>query len=367
MRLKALPIPSRALARGTASLLRWLGPWSNGHAPRTATREAHEFSGIRSWLYAPKRAPTGAYLVVPGIHPDGPDDARFDRLCRALADAGSIVLAPSLAKQRELLIAEENAAQVTEALGELARLARGLPPPAIFTISFGSLPGIVTASRAPTSGLVLFGGYASFRRSIVFALTGRAERHGDRLSLKHDPLNAPAVFKNLLPLLDVGADGPILARAWDEMVAATWGKDELKVGDARRPIAERIAAGLPERWRELFVRGCGLVPNDEYLAALFARPDVERAFAFAEPESAIRTLTTPVVIVHGRDDDVIPCLEAEAIAELLPASTHREVLLTGFYGHTGAEKPHPRALAREARTLVRLARAVAAAPLGLLK
>jgi len=61
--------------------------------------------------------------------------------------------------------------------------------------------------------------------------------------------------------------------------------------------------------------------------------------------------------VHGADDDVIPYQQSQALAALLPnADVH--VHITGMYGHTGAQRPPLRVLARELVTMVRALRAM---------
>jgi hypothetical protein len=71
-----------------------------------------------------------------------------------------------------------------------------------------------------------------------------------------------------------------------------------------------------------------------------------------------------VVIVHGREDDVVPWTEALKLRDALPAGHPCSLLLTGLYGHTGAERPKAGAAFDEGRTLLRIARALASPPFG---
>jgi hypothetical protein len=73
-----------------------------------------------------------------------------------------------------------------------------------------------------------------------------------------------------------------------------------------------------------------------------------------------------VAIVHGRDDDVIPWLEAEKLRAALPEGHRARLLLTGLYDHTGSKTPGLRTLFAEARTMLGVIGALLDAPLGLL-
>lgn len=320
---------------------------------------------MRAYVYRPRR-PHGVYLVAPGLHYAGPDDPRMDRFCRVLAHAGHVVVAPFLPDFLALRIAPATTADLARGLEHACAIAERerLDGPAVFSISFGSRPAIeLCASEvgARVTKLVLFGGFCDFDATVRFAVTGRASSDGAAIHVPHDPLNAPVVFLNLLDFHDDDAlDRDLLARAMRDMVEATWGRPELKIGDRRSEHAAKVAAALalPSREQDLFLRACGLTPGGEdLLEAALARS--REAFAWADPRVHLGRMKPPVVIAHGRDDDVIPWLEAEKLARALPPGHPHETILTGLYGHTGAALPSPRALAAEVRAMIRIVRALA--------
>lgn len=359
---------------GTAAFARlvyWLGPWAEHERPSHIHREARQqaLAGGRTmttYEYAPTAGPLGVYVVVPGLHPDGPDDPRLDRFCRILAATGFLVVAPCLPDHLALRVrptaVDDLAIAVDLACARAKRLA--LPRPALFSISFGSSPAIGVAAqptrRDALSGLVLFGGYADFERTVRFAITGEPGR------VKPDPLNPPAVFVNVLPYLDVpDDDARLLETAWLTMVQRTWGKMELKAEGALVPFGDAIARTLPEHLRELFLLGCGLRAGGLALVDR-ALTRGRAAFAHADPRAQLAHVHAPVVVVHGRTDDVIPWTEAPRLFESLPPAHPGRLLITGLYGHTGVALPSPGELAREAKTMLDVARAMIDAPLGLL-
>jgi pimeloyl-ACP methyl ester carboxylesterase len=349
-----------------SQLARWLGPWADRDATpgdvmrQTEVLDPSDGDGgtVRAHRYEPRDgAVTGTYLVVHGLHYLGPDDPRLDRFCRVLASAGFCVVAPFVRDFLELRVAPRAADDVAAATDYAVRLSaqRGLPRPALFSISFGSTPAIEVAAserhRDAIGALVLFGGFFDFHATIRFAVTTRAFAGALSIDVPHDPLNAPAVFINLIEHLENGPARDELRAAWLEMVRRTWGRLELRPRARRLPIAEQIAATLAPERRPLFLIGCGLAPGGAALLEL----GLARAgdyFAFTDPASRLARVTAPVVISHGRDDDVVPYLEAGKLRDALPGDHPHRLHITGMYGHTHSALPSPAAFFDEAGTLL---------------
>lgn len=373
-------LPTTDQLRAAAHLARWLGPWAGESIPPAIDRSevairrpASSGGGLptpfRAYLYAPRR-PTAALVVAPGLHFAGPDDPRLDRFCRVLAAAGHLVLCPFLPSFTSLLVEEATTDDLAAAFDELEQRASaaGLPRPAIVSISFGALPTAALCARPShrrrVGGWLSFGGYCDFGSTIRFALSGRVVEPDRVLELPHDPLNAPVVILNVLPFLGEhlgdDVDRSRLAGALREVAYRTWGKMELKVPGARDSMVLAVADTLPARERELCLIASGIQPGGlELLEAGLARAG--DAFGFADPRPHLRSVEVPVAVVHGRDDDVIPWVEAEKLVAALPPGQGR-LHLTGLYGHTGSLLPHPRDALREVRTLAAILLDLASAP-----
>ena len=323
---------------------------------------------MRTYRYEPRNGRvTGAYLVVPGLHFAGPDDPRLDRFCRILASAGHLVVALFVDDYLQLEMTDRAAAETSVACDHVARLCadRGLPRPALFSVSFGSTPAIAVAGsdrhRDQIGALVLFGAFRDFRATIRFAVTKRAFDGLRTVDIPHDPLNTPAVFINLLPHLDVAGDRSRLGHAWLEMARRTWGKPELRPAPKREPIAEALAAELPGSLRDIFLIGCGLRPGGgAFLEAGLAAADGH--FDFTDPGDSLSRITAPVVIAHGRDDDVVPYTEAAKILAGLRGNHPHQVHLTGLWGHTGQAALDPAGAKQELETMMQLLFALVDAP-----
>lgn len=359
--------------RKAALLSRWLGPWADAEAvPRDVVRYGDVIDGprpLRAYRYEPTRQrATGTYLVLQGLHFRGPEDPRFDRFCRILAQAGHVVLAPFLPDYLDLRVTPETIADAGAAVDHAAKLSaeRGLPRPALFSISFGSLPALATAAdpawRDRVGAVVVFGGYCDFLSTIRFSISGRAFDADRRpVEVPHDPLNPPAVFINLLPHLEGAHDPKLLADAWREMARRTWGQRALHPPAKRWPIAEAIAARLASGDRTLFMAGCGLGDGGPPLLEVgIARAGDAMGFTQAEP--LLSRIAAPVVICHGRDDDVIPYVEAYKLRAGLRGNHPHRLFVSGLFGHTGSAVPSAEALKREIGTMRDMVMALVDAP-----
>lgn len=352
---------------------RWLGPWTPGdRVPRSVVRGEVSIAagpGERpmravTWTPASGRA-TGALFVVPGLHPDGPDDPRFSRFLAVLAASGIAAFSPCLPDFMVLRLAPtlltdvERAFAAFEAWPQRPASAR----PGVMSISFGSRLALhlaETLGDERVGGVVLFGGYCDWREAMRFALgdTVDGAAAGPR-----DPLNTPAVFLNLLEGLDAEAQTVAQAEgAWRRYVAATWGRPEMKAPARHRPVAEALAAELPEAARALFLAGCNLSEHTLAVArsALGRLGDRD----WLDPTRALGALGVPLTIVHGVDDDVIPVSHADRLFRLASPRARTRLLRTGLYGHTaraGADAAGVRAVAqaRELVTMLRILRALA--------
>jgi pimeloyl-ACP methyl ester carboxylesterase len=260
----------------------------------------------------------------------------MDRFCRIVASSGVVVLAPFLPDYTSLRVAPtafEDFDATFDAMLACDKLPQGCKP-GVFSISFGSLLAFHLAGshRAHQVGSVIaFGGYADWGETIRFCLTGEIDgrAHGVR-----DPLNQPVVFMNLIDDIDMAPDDPApLMTAWTDYVESVWGRQIMKVDDRHAVVARRMAKDVPESCRELFLIGCGATPGglDVCTAAL------ERAgqrVAFLDPTPYLKGIRCDVHLVHGVDDDVIPYVQSERLAELLPPTVRTRLHLTGLYGHT---------------------------------
>ena len=336
-----------------ATLARWLGPWADStKAPAVETRD-DVVDGIRVKLYQPRRPPDRAFLIAPGLHYAGADDPRLDRFCRILAAAGHLVIAPFIPDYLALI-------PTGRAIADFGRIADALPrwtdrKPVIFSISFGSLLAFALAAERPgvAERLVIFGGYADFRDTLRFCITG--EVAGSERTATRDPMNQPVVLMNLLDQIDHDPSlRAALEAGWRTYVERVWGRPQMKLEGRYLAVGEELAPAIPEPVRELYRIGIGIVPG--------AWPLVDDALGRAtvrtgplDPTPYLARVRGRVDLVHGTDDDVIPFEHAHQLAAAL-VNADVGVHITGLYNHTGAAMSRLTALPRELATMIRVLR-----------
>lgn len=286
-----------------------------------------------------KRAPVGAVLVVPGLHFGGADEPRMGRFISVLAHAGLTVAMPNLPDYLEQVLRPGVVDDLGLALSRFLDSGR-VPPgvkPALFTISFGSWPGLEVACRSEFSdrigGVVTFGGFADWRATLRFCVGLSVQGAPDR---PRDPLNRPVCFMNLMGDLPGAPSAPeaieALFRGWRSFMEQTWGQTEMKDPGRYTAVAQAIVGELPRDLQTLFLQGCAAAPGGEALC--------ERALErcdprpWLDPRPHLAGLRAPISIVHGRDDDVIPIEEQARLVAALPPHVKASVYGTGLYGHS---------------------------------
>jgi pimeloyl-ACP methyl ester carboxylesterase len=295
----------------------------------------------------------------------------MDRFCRILAQAGFVVVAPRLPTFLDLRLDASVVPEFQAVFDQLECL--GVDPdrkPALFSISFGSLPVLRLAADPDYAGrvsaVVTFGGYVHWTDVLRFVLRGTVEVDGETTVVSRDPLNQPAVFMNLLHGMDIPAAhiGTIRA-AWSDFIRATWGREEMKAVERYGPVAEGIAQTLAPTLRSIFLTGCGLTDQEAGIPRCIAIAEQDEELnAALSVSTALAGVRAPVHIFHGVDDDVIPFTQAEKLRASLRSASSVNVYVTGMVGHTSvkAGRGPTASRLRELMTMLRMLRVLASAP-----
>ena len=349
-------------------LTRWLGPWTRGNRspPAVARRRlllAAQYEGdqpVDALVYTPADRPAiGSYLLVHGLNPLGPDDARCDRFARILAHAGFVVLCPRLDALTEIRLDASAVDQLSRSLEALVTLEEHPAHilPGVFSISFGSFPALMIAASPRTShlvgSLVVFGGYANFVDTCRF-MAGMTSPSNEEP--KPDPTCMVGLAVNMASVLFHGEDERKLARAWLAYVSGVWGVPEMKQSHRFSELARQLAADLPAHLQQTFLQGCGVVPGFASLVEeALARVDIDSM----DPRRHLYAIRCPVHLFHGRRDDVIPYSQMAVLAAGL-TSANPKSYLTGLFDHSRAAMAfaHLPALFREIRTMAAMMHAM---------
>ncbi|WP_028484581.1 S9 family peptidase [Thioalkalivibrio sp. ALE17] len=268
---------------------------------------------IEADLYHPRQDVGARIVLVPGFTPEGKDDPRLVQLANTLARARFLVLVPDLEGTKALRIRTQDAAAIADAAALLSRLEEERAPDdqdvgvaAIsYAVGLATLATLTPQGEASIDFLVGIGGYYDTKNVITFATTGAFQEPGsDRwMTRTPDPLAKWLFLRGNLHMLNDPADREILDEiAWRRM------------HDPEAPIDE-LATGLGEEGRSLLA----LIRNDHQERVPGLLEDLP-----ASAQEAIETLSlahrdlahlsSGVLLIHGRDDKMIPHTESERLA-----------------------------------------------------
>jgi pimeloyl-ACP methyl ester carboxylesterase len=264
-------------------------------------------------LYWPDDA-VAALVLVPGLVPEGKDDPRLVELARTLVRARFAVLVPDIAGLRAQQVSPEDARAIAEAIVWLAGC--GAPSVGVMAISYAAGPAILAALRPDAAPqvrfLVAIGGYYDLEALVTFFTTGWFRTGPDQPWQQGSP-NAYGkwvfVAANAQRLDDRGDRAALAAMA------------ERKLADLNVDVADLEAA---------------LGPQGRAVTALLDNRDPDRVPALIEGLPAavhsdlaaldlshrnLSQLEARLLLVHGRDDPIIPSSESEALAAAAPDQT----------------------------------------------
>lgn len=267
----------------------------------------------RGDFYRPGEEPLAAMVLVPGAAPAGKDDPRLVAFATTLARARFVVLVPDMPGVREFRLRASNVREIADAVRYLSGTRVGRDGVGIVAISYAAGPAVLAAVDPEIAGRVRFvlaiGGYHDLEAVLTFFTTGfYRERPGAPWRYRAPNAYGKWVFaRSNVELLADPVDRALLA----EMARRKLRDLEADIGD--------LTGRLGREGRTV--------------EALLANDDPERVSALlAALPAAIRThlhgldlkgrdlsgLEAQLILIHGRDDVVIPYTESVALAAAVP-------------------------------------------------
>lgn len=298
-------------------------------------------------LLIPRSAssPLPGWVTLHGITRPGRHHPTLLRFVRALASSGAVVLVPEVQAWRDLRLAPEEAGQIlSSAILHLAAMEETAPHRlGAMGFSFGA-PQVLMAGADPEllphlKVVTAFGGYADMESTTRFLFRGNHEWGDDQYEMDPDPYGRWVVAGNFLPLVPGFEDARDVAEALLELARVA--------GDTKVPSWEVHFEGMREGLEE------GIHPSRKILfreLALASGPkapeELSRHLVPALAKAALTTspryevlrylgeIQTPVRLIHGRGDRLIPFTETLRAAEAFPDSAEKRVYLTGLFSHS---------------------------------
>lgn len=279
-------------------------------------------------LYLPGAgAPAAAIVLVPGAVAHGKDDARLVAFAHTLARARFAVLVPELSGFRELRLHPGNAREVADAFVYLASHPHLAPAgrAGIGAFSYALGPAVLAALEEDVRDKVHFilgvGGYHDLPRTIGYFTTGRFEFGGRWNYLEPDEYGKMVFANSSQPYLPA-LDGAIL----DRMVA-------IRRQDRAADISQ-LAHGFGPGGRTVHALLTNTDPArvPQLFAALPLRLRADIA-ALSLHNKDLARLKARLILVHGKNDNLIPYPESIALAAAVPPGQARLFVINRILGH----------------------------------
>jgi hypothetical protein len=267
-------------------------------------------------LYWPGEDAAAALVLVPGAVKDGKDDPRMVAFANTFARARFAVLVPEIPNLRTRQLSPEDAGPIGAAIRYLSRCVAQAERPGsvgVVAISYAAGPAFLAALAPANRDLVGYmtaiGGYYDVEAVLTFFTTGYY-RAGPEARWQHREPNAYGkwvfVRANAARLADP-ADQAVL----DEIAMRKLADLDADISDLRARLGaggRAVMALLDNRDPERVPALIGALPAP--IRADLEALDLERRDLSEVPFE--------LILVHGRDDPIIPATESQALAAAVP-------------------------------------------------
>ena len=328
---------------------------------------------LRARVYAPTSPNRRVALLTSGLHVSGIDEPRLTRLAHELAASGMVVVTPDIPELSRFEISPAITDAIERAAVWLATESGldGDQRIGMMGISFSGGLSLVAAGRPSLKDHVnyvfSFGGHADLPRVLRYLCTGIEPMPSGRVRLKADATYGGDTTKASERGVRLQPDQPFVRPPHDYGVAVML----LALADRLVPAAQ--VAPLREAIRRYLTASAldSNVDKDKaarefdalkLLAKTMREPsatllryinerDVVHLGARLLPlvgsygsdaalsESRSPKPAAPVFLLHGVDDNVIPSIESEYLADDLRPKVPVRLLLSGLISHAEADRP----------------------------
>jgi len=286
---------------------------------------------VRARLYMPRGvAHAPGMVLLHGIHHLGIDEPRLMNFARAAASNGFSVLTPEIAALADYHVDAASISTIGESTAWLQeRLGTG--PVTIVGVSFAGGLSLLAACEpryAPhIRVLVLLGAYDDLARVVRFLATSQAELPDGRMEpyAAHDYGASVFVYSNLDKFFPA-TDLPV---AHDALRDWLWERPT----DAQA-LFPRLSPPSRATMEILLARQIGQL-RSKILEAIQADDSQMSALS---PQGKLATLHTPVFLLHGSTDDIIPSTETLWLEKEIPKLYLRDALITPAFSHVDPDK-----------------------------
>jgi dienelactone hydrolase len=292
-----------------------------------------ESGDVRARLYLPKnQANAPALVVLHGVHHLGIDEPRLTEFAAAMASCGIRVLTPELPDIKDYQIGSASIRTIGESAQWFAQ--RTGAPVGVMGLSFSGGLSILAAADPlyhPAFKFVFaVGAQGSMSRVVQYYRTGADARPDGSIELLPAHEYGPLVIEyeyvqDFVPPADIAPIRAVLrAHLYEDVSAEAEAKSHLTLPQLTE------AAALMD----------GYNPHTRALIAAVGQRHTDD-MDLLSPGSRLARLSTPVYLLHGEADNIIPSAETLWMASELPHETLQAALVSKVISHIDMEKSDP--------------------------
>jgi acetyl esterase/lipase len=291
---------------------------------------------VRARVYIPQNRPHAPVMVIfHGVHHLGIDEPRLVGFASAMAGCGVRVLTPELPGIKDYHVSEDSVAAIGESVRWFAAQTGG--PVGVMGLSFSGGLALVAASEPQYHPafkfVVAVGSQDSMLRVAEYYLTGRVARPDGSveslppheygpLVLEYEHVNDFVSAQDLAPVRAV-----LRAHLYEDR-AGEAAATRLLNDAQRREARDLMDTKLPA--------------TRSAIAASIARHAGDSPGL--SPEGRLRALDTPVYLLHGEGDNIIPSAETLWMASELQPDDLKAMLVSPVLSHLDLNGPKPGAM-----------------------
>jgi len=291
---------------------------------------------VRARLYLPQGRPDAPAMVIfHGVHHLGIDEPRLMGFAAAMASSGIRVLTPELPDIKDYHVSEDSVRTIGESVRWYAGQTGG--PVGVMGLSFSGGLALVAASDPlyhPAFKFVFaVGSQDSMARVSQYYWTGRDVRPDGSTEVLPAHEYGPLVLEyehleDFIPRQDLGPVRAVLrAHLYEDRKAEA--DASLLLNDAqKREALELMDATSPTTRAKI--------------ASAIAQHAAEEAGL--SPKGRLRTFSTPVYLLHGQADNIIPSAETLWMATELPREDLKAMLVSPVLSHIDLDAAQPGAM-----------------------
>ncbi len=299
-----------------------------------------ESGDVRARLYLPlekdPRHPTAPALVVlHGVHHLGIDEPRLKSFAAAMASCGIRVLTPELPDIMDYHVGSASIKTIGESTQWFAKRTGG--PVGVMGLSFSGGLALIAASDPlyhPNFKFVFaVGSQDSMGRVVQYYRTGADALPDGQTEVLPAHEYGPLVIEyeyvgDFVPAADVAVIRAVLrAHLYEDKSAEA--EAEARLSDAQKAEAKEMMDGYSPKTRAMIAA-----------VSLKHTADMDEL----SPGSRLGTLTTPVYLLHGQGDNIIPSAETLWMASQLPSETLQAMLVSPVISHIDMDGKNPGAI-----------------------